>query len=97
MVWKLNFGKISKYFLVNYEKILFNFATFVRNNTGGQLIIDVDQKFDSVIQFSDRPFRQLKYISLYDFILLFFIPLFLINFKFNNEYASNNIKTLKNK
>ena len=53
--------------------ILFNFATFVRNNTGGQLIIDVDQKFDSVIQFSDRPFRQLKYISLYDFILLFFI------------------------
>ena len=52
--------------------ILFKFATFTRNNTGGKLIINVDQKFDSVIQFSDRPFRQQKPISLYDFILLFF-------------------------
>lgn len=51
--------------------ILFKFATFTRNNTGGKLIINVDQKFDSVIQFSDRPFRQQKTITLYDFILLF--------------------------
>ena len=51
--------------------ILFKFATFTRNNTGGKLIINVDQKFDSVIQFSDRPFRQQKPITLYDFILLF--------------------------
>jgi len=52
--------------------ILFKFSTFIRNNTGGKLIINVDQKNDSVIQFSDRPFRQTNFISLLDFILLFF-------------------------
>ena len=65
-----NISSASPSFLYS---ILFNFATFKRNNTGGQLIIGIDQKNSSVIQFSDRPFRQQKTITLYDFILLFFV------------------------
>jgi len=64
-----NISSLNPSFLYS---ILFNFATFKRNNTGGKLIIAVDQKYDSVIQFTDRPFRQQKTITLYDFILLFF-------------------------
>ena len=65
-----NISSASPSFLYS---ILFNFATFKRNDSGGQLIIGIDQKTSSVIQFSDRPFRQQKTITLYDFILLFFV------------------------
>ena len=48
----------------------FNNATFNRNDTGGTLTITKDNT-ESVIKFSDRPFRQTDNISFNEFASLF--------------------------
>jgi hypothetical protein len=52
--------------------LLFKSATFTKNNTGGTLTFS-SSDVDSVIQFSDRPFRQTGLITIDDFIDLFYI------------------------
>ena len=52
--------------------LLLNKATFTKNNTGGTLTFS-SRDVDSVIQFSDRPFRQTGTISIDSFIALFSI------------------------
>ena len=52
--------------------LLFNYASFTKNNTGGTLTFS-SADVDSVIQFSDRPFRQTGLITIDDFIDLFSI------------------------
>ena len=49
---------------------VFNNATFDRNGTGGTLTITKDNT-ESIIQFSDRPFRQTQNINFETFISLF--------------------------
>ena len=49
---------------------VFNNAQFDRNNTGGTLRFTKDD-IQSVIQFSDRPFRQTQNITYEDFVSLF--------------------------
>ena len=63
-------------YIINDDKIsflyslLFKSATFTKNNTGGTLTFS-SADVDSVIQFSDRPFRQTGTISIDNFIDLF--------------------------
>ena len=52
--------------------LLFKSATLTKNNTGGTLTFS-SADVDSVIQFTDRPFRQTGTISIDDFIDLFTI------------------------
>ena len=65
-------------YIINDDKISFLYslllksATFTKNNTGGTLTFSSGD-VDSVIQFSDRPFRQTGTISIDDFIDLFSI------------------------
>ena len=49
---------------------VFNNAIFDRNNTGGTLTITKDST-ESIIQFSDRPFRQTENINFDTFVSLF--------------------------
>ena len=49
---------------------VFNNAIFDRNNTGGTLTITKDDT-ESIIQFSDRPFRQTENINFDTFVSLF--------------------------
>ena len=49
---------------------VFNNAIFDRNNTGGTLTITKDDT-ESIIQFSDRPFRQTENIEYETFVNLF--------------------------
>ena len=49
---------------------VFNNATFNRNETGGTLTITRDDT-ESIIQFSDRPFRQTENIDFDTFVSLF--------------------------
>lgn len=49
---------------------VFNNGNFNRNLTGGTLTF-VKSNVDSIIQFSDRPFRQTKYITFEQFVSLF--------------------------
>ena len=49
---------------------VFNNGNFNRNLTGGTLTF-VKSKHDSIIQFSDRPFRQTRYITFEQFVSLF--------------------------
>ena len=49
---------------------IFNNATFERTNTGGTLTV-TDTDTESIIQFSDRPFRQTSNISFDAFVSLF--------------------------
>ena len=49
---------------------IFNNATFVRTNTGGTLTVTANDT-ESIIQFSDRPFRQTSNISFDAFVSLF--------------------------
>ena len=52
--------------------LLINYASFTKNNTGGTLTFS-SADVDSVIQFTDRPFRQTGLITIDDFIDLFSI------------------------
>ena len=52
--------------------LLLKSATFIKNNTGGILTFS-SADVDSVIQFTDRPLRQSKLITIDDFIDLFSI------------------------
>ena len=49
---------------------IFNNSTFERTNTGGKLTV-TDTDTESIIQFSDRPFRQTSNISFGAFVSLF--------------------------
>ena len=49
---------------------IFNNSTFERTNTGGTLTV-TDTDTESIIQFSDRPFRQTSNISFDAFVSLF--------------------------
>ena len=64
----INNDKIS--FL--YSLLLKNNTTFTKNNTGGTLTFS-SSDVDSVIQFTDRPFRQTGPITIDNFIDLFSI------------------------
>ena len=65
-------------YIINYDKISFLYslllksATFNKNNTGGTLTFSSGD-VDSVIEFTDRPFRKTGTISIDDFIDLFSI------------------------
>ena len=65
-------------YIINDDKIsflyslVFKSATFTKNNTGGTLTFS-STDVDSVIQFTDRPFRQTGTISIDNFIDLFSI------------------------
>ena len=59
-------NKIERYLFT----AVFNNAIFDRNNTGGTLTITKDDT-ESIIQFSDRPFRQTENINFDTFVSLF--------------------------
>lgn len=61
--------------------LLLENATFVRTNTGGNLIFKPDNLNENVIQFTDRPFRQQSKITLNNFIRFFITNRGTNNFK----------------
>lgn len=68
---KIRSNNISSYTPSYLFSAVFN-GDFIRNETGGLLILN-ESDIDSIIEFSDRPFRQTKYISFNNFISLFYI------------------------